>query len=139
MKSHPKQDDQLNNLRATRRETRFFLEFENPVQGFRLDNDAVKGSSSRGVRLPQTFGNHEANTAAAKESLNERGFFDQQDVEAPAQQARGIISARRRMALDAKPKNTAKRASGGNTYDHSILGNPVRIAASEPLAAEMFH
>ena len=37
----------------------------------------------------------------------------------------------------AKPKNKAQRASRGNMYDKSILDDPARIAASEPLASEL--
>jgi len=51
------------------------------------DDEAVTGSSSRDIRLPQTSGDHEANVSAAKESLIKRGFFDGHGADAPAQQA----------------------------------------------------
>jgi len=52
-----------------------------------------EGSSYRDVRVPHTPSDHESSVTAAKESLLEGGFFDDDSVDAPAQQASDIISA----------------------------------------------
>ena len=77
---------------------------------------------------------------AAKESLNKHGFFDlKADTQTPVEHGSETVSTRRRMALEAKPQNTAARTTGGNTYHCSILGNPVRIASSQALAFQFLH
>jgi len=97
-------------------------------------NPPGEGSSHTTVRSAATSGAHQVRLDLAREPLVERRFHDGPTHEqASVQTYETPVSSRSSMAMTARTQNSAVREVGGNTFHYSILGNPVLVAASEPL------